>query len=186
MPVPLQGIGANLRARRDLAAYRCHSSVLAVHPLPEPRPGWAFPDDTHAHLEPLTAEQRRLNPDLKTCWTGCDGELELKADQNQCSEARQGGHDLRRAIYGPRDAKCTTCVRCGKLWWCPAPDSLMVPTTCTPLKVPDADGLVILAGLAWIEGVPDARIDQANEGLIALGMAPRAADFRKFLGLPEA
>ena len=113
--------------------------------------------------------------------------------QNLRNRARQGGHDLRRAIYGPRDAKCTTCVRCGTLWWCPAPSSLMVPTMCTPptpgdihRNHPDADGLVILAGLAWIAGVPDARIDQANEGLIALGMAEPAATFRELAGLPEA
>jgi hypothetical protein len=89
------------------------------------------------------------------------------------------GHDLRRAVYGPPDALCTTCVVCGALWWCPVPPPGgrgLVPEVCPGSKgrVPP----IIAAGMAWVEGVPDEVVDAVNARLIEVGMGVKVADFR--------
>lgn len=94
-------------------------------------------------------------------------------------EARNVGHALRRAIYGPQDALCTTCVICGALWWCPAPPPAgkgLVPEVCPGSKgrVPP----IIAAGMAWVEGIPDEQVDAVNARLIEFGMGMKVADYR--------
>lgn len=88
-------------------------------------------------------------------------------------------HDLRRAVYGAMDARCTTCATCGALWWCPEPPpggAGLSPRECQRDK-----GLS--AGFAWVEGVSDAALDAINAPLIKMGMGMRAAEFRALRGL---
>lgn len=43
-------------------------------------------------------------------------------------------HSLQPAIFPSQNARCTVCIKCGKLWWTPAPSNpkLYYPRFCVP------------------------------------------------------
>lgn len=100
---------------------------LEVIPMPDPRPGWTFPGDTHVHLEPLQEGQQGL-PGQTHAWTGCDWPLEGLDSSHTVSESRGSNtvSDLgtlqATPMTNPSNAAANIhpCVSCGDLIAVPA------------------------------------------------------------------